>query len=196
VKAFLAVVAALVGAALQAQDLPKQGSGNGLDFEPNLMLEPPLPTPAPSSPADEVKQLQAQLLIAQQRAAASEGLYKEGILAKVEVEERAIRVLQIEEELAAAQAALAAESAIAVKKSFDAHQATQASLDAANAALKAAQENAKTAAARFAKAELDEAILDLQRKRKLYAEGVATKTELELAEDRVALLSGSSGGEP
>jgi len=31
----------------------------------------------------------------------------------------------------------------------------------------------------------------LQRKRKLFAEGVATRREVELAEDRLALLSGT-----
>jgi len=189
-----ALAALFAGAAIRGQDLPQRQPDN--DFDPSLMLEQPPPTPAPPSAADVVKQLQTQLLIAQQRSAASEGLYKEGILARVEVEERALRVLQLQKELADAQAALAAQNAAAAKKSFDAHQISQANLDAAGAALNAARANAKTSAARFAKAELDEAILDLQRKRKLYAEGVASRLELQSAEDRVALLSGTVAKQP
>jgi hypothetical protein len=190
----------LLGAAiLRAQDdLPHHAPGNALDFEPKLILEgtdsadlsATRPTP---SPEDRVQQCQAALLLAEQRAADSEQLFKEGILAKVEAEACFLRVTQRKKELADALLDAAQARADTTAKSFNAHGASQADLDSANAALKAARDAAASASADWDKAQLDAAILDLQRKRKLYSEGVASQHEVQVAEDRVALLSGTTG---
>jgi hypothetical protein len=193
------IIALLVGAAsLRAQDdLPRHAQGEALDFEPKLMLDGPhaaLPdaSPTPASPEDRVSQLQAALITAEQRAADSEQLFKEGILAKVEAEGRALHVVEVRKELADATVAVAASRTDAVKKAFDAHQASQSDLNAANSTLKTAQDTAASASADWAKAELDAATLDLHRKQKLYSEGVCTKREVEIAQDRVALLTSTS----
>jgi hypothetical protein len=188
----------VLGAALlRGQDapLPQRGPDDSLDFEPKLMLDGPKagvaasPTP---SPADRVRKCQAALLEAEQRAADSEQLFKEGILAKVEVEARFLRIIQARKELAEANLAVAAAHADAVKSSFDAHESSQADLDAANAALKTARQDAATYSADWDRAELAAATVDLQRKRKLYSEGVGSEREVQMAEDRVALLSGTA----
>jgi len=186
------IIAALLGTApLRAQDdLPKHTPGEPLDFEPKLMLDGPHAA-ASASPADNVEQLDAALRRAEERAADSEQLFKEGILARVEVEARMLRVIQARKLLADARLNAAAAQVDAVKKSFDARHASQADLDTANTALKTAQETDTAATADWNKAQIDAATVDLQRKRKLYAEGVGSKRDVEMAEDRLVLLTGT-----
>ena len=152
------------------------------------MLDGPHASPPPA-PEDGVDEKEAAFQLAEERAADSEQLFKEGILARVEVEARMLRVIQAKKELLDARLTVAAANAEAVKKSFE----TQTDIDAAIAALKAAQENASAAAAEWNKAKIDAATVDLQRKRKLYAEGVGSKREVELAEDRLTMLTGTAG---
>jgi len=177
---------------LHGQDaLPQRAPGPQPDFPPKLMLEGPGAASPTPSPEDVVTQLEAALLQARQRAAKSGQLYDEGILAKVEVEQRALLVVQITRQLADARLLVAQAQADAVKKSFDSGHAGKSDLDAANAALNAAQDVAAVDTAQLQKAELDAAELDLQRKQKLYFEGAATRREVEMARDRVALLTGT-----
>jgi hypothetical protein len=177
---------------LRAQDdLPKHASGGGADFPPKLLLENPeargAATPTPS-PEARVQQCQAALLDAQKRAVDAEQLYKDGILAKVEMEARFMCVIQAGKELADANVDAAAAHADAALKSFSSHAISQADLDAANAALKAARDAAATASAEWDKAQVDAAILNYRRIRQLYSEGVVSKRELQAAEDRVTQL--------
>jgi hypothetical protein len=184
-----------IAVASAQDDLPKRGPADTLDFEPKLMLDGPhaaaIPPPTPG-PEDRLQQCQAALLQAEQRAVDSEQLFKEGILAKVEIEARYMRITEARKNLADATVAVAAEEAASEKKSFDAHQATQAQLDAAIAELKTAQAADAASSADWAKAQLDAATLDLWRKRKLFSEGVGSRHEVQEAEDRVALLSGTA----
>lgn len=188
----------LLGAALARgqDDLPRHAPGETLDFEPKLMLDGPhaivSDSPPPASPDDRVQQLENSLRIAEQRAADSEQLFKEGIIAKVEAEGRALRVVRARKELADARLIVAGAHLDAIKKAFAARQASQADLDDATAALKAARDASAAASSEWENAQVAAAAVDLQRKRKLYAEGVATRREVELAEDRLVLLSGTA----
>lgn len=167
---------------------------NGLDFEPGQMLDGPRAAASPSpvaSPEERVRACEAALALARKRAAEGDGLVKEGVLAKVEAEARVLRVVQAGKELADATVDAAAASADAERKLFNARQASQGDLDAANAALAKAREAAVAASAAWDKARIDAAALDLQRKRKLYAEGACSRRELQMAEDRVLLLTGT-----
>jgi hypothetical protein len=148
------------------------------------------PTPAVSI-QDRLARCQAALALAQQRAGEAEGLFKDGILAQVEVEARYAQVVKAKKELADATVAIAAEHLEAVKKALDAHTATQADVGVANATLKSAQDAAAAASAAWDQSQLDAATLNLQRKRKLYSEGVCSKRELQMAEDRLMLLTGT-----
>jgi hypothetical protein len=175
-------------------DLPRHAPGDGMDFEPKLMLEGTgallLGASPTRLPEDRVEQCKAALVQAEQRAADSEQLFKEGVLAKVEVEACFLRIVQRKKELADAMVEVAQGRVDATAKAFSARGATQADLDATNADLKADQTAAGAASAAWDKAQLDAAVLDLQRKQKLYSEGVGSKHEVQVAEDRVALLSG------
>jgi hypothetical protein len=170
-------------------------SGQQFDFEPKVLLEgtgaAPLPGSQTLTPEERVEQCRTAVVQAEQRAADSEQLYKEGVLAKVEVETCFLRIVQRRKELADAVVGVAQARVDAVTKALNAHGATQADLDSANADLKAEEEAAATASVAWDKAQLDAAMLDLQRKRKLYSEGVGSRHDLQVAEDRVTLLSGT-----
>ena len=197
-RAWIIIFPLLGTALLRAQDdLPKRAPGELPGFEPKLLLDgPDAASEAPGVPSavpeERIKRLQAAFIRAEQHAAGSEQLYKEGILAKVEVEQRVLGVVKARKDLADATLAVAAEQAGAVKRSFDLHEATRAELDAANAALKAARDEDASATAEWEKGQLDAAAIDLKRKRKLYEEGVGSRREVEMAEDRLALLSGTA----
>ena len=191
------MILCLISAALHAQEtLPKKGPDDRFDFEPKLMLDgpdaPALSGTAAPSPEEQVAKCKANLLRAEQRAADAEQLYKDGILAKVEAEARFLRVIQAHKALADAQLAEATARQMAISKAFSSRTASQADLDSANAVLRSAGEAATAADAEWRKAELNAALLDLQRKRKLYNEGAGTLHELQMAEDRVAMLTGTT----
>jgi hypothetical protein len=143
------------------------------------------------SPGEQVKRLQQVLKRTQERAAEAGKLYRDGILARVEMEDRQMRVVKASKELADALVAMDATQVETMKQGLAAKTATQADLDAANAELKKAQDRATAAAADWRKAQMDAAELDLKRKQQLYREGVGSRREVEQAEDRVALLTGS-----
>jgi hypothetical protein len=192
VSVLLLLCACACGTTLAQVGTPApRGAG---DFEPAQMLDGPhgvaLPTPA-ESPQDRLQRCQAALAMAQKRAGDAEGLFNEGILARVEMEARFMQVVKAQKDVADATVAVATAHADAVKKSFDAHGSRQAELDAANAALKSAQDAANAASAAWDKSQLDAALLNLRRKRKLYSEGACSRRELQMAEDRMILLTGT-----
>lgn len=191
-------VFALWAAPVFAQDaLPRHANGEAMDFEPKLMLDGPQAGPAEATlglpPDEQLKQAQADLDRARHRAAEGEELYKEGILAKIEEEGRQMRVVRAQKALADAQLAVAAANAGTAHKALAAKQGTQQQVDDADAALKGAQSAATAAAQDWEKAQLDAAKLDLERKRTLYREGASSRREVEMAQDKVMLLSGSAG---
>jgi hypothetical protein len=201
--ALIAALALCRAAIAPAQDLPQRAPGGpAADFPPKLMLDGKLPNPAsapapdapdaPASPDDLVRQRQDALRLAERRAVDSEQLYKDGILAKVEAEARVMRVVEARKDLADAELAAAQARADAVKKSFAAHQAAQSDVEAAGKAADGARQAVAVAGRDWAAAQLDAAELDLKRKRKLFGEGVATRHEVEQAEDRVAFLTGTT----
>ncbi len=141
------------------------------------------PSPAP---ALDIAQLQKQLERAKKSAAFAERLWKAGILAKVEAEQRALRVVRLEAELAKAQLADVQKSTAANDGMVQTGQIQQATSEESKVAL--AQATAETAAINLAKAELNAAILNLQRQQKLLALGSGRRSDVVRAEEKLAAL--------
>src|SRR5713226_9961303 len=98
-------------AALAADELPRNESDDpdSFDIEPPLLMqnrpvEPLLATPAPDG---DLARLEKQLERAKRNAAGAERLCKIGVLAKVEVEQRLLKVVRCESDLANARVARA-----------------------------------------------------------------------------------------
>jgi hypothetical protein len=75
------------------------------------------------------------------------------------------------------------------KARSEAGQASKADLDAATATLARASATAQTADAKYHKAQLDAAALNLRRQRQLLALGSARKSDVARAEEKLAAFS-------
>src|SRR6266478_9197628 len=146
-------------AALAADQLAQNQSQDPGSFD----IEPPLlkqnlsnePLSATSAPGDDVARLEKQLEHAKKNSAGAERLYKIGVLAKVEVEQRALKVVRLESDIANAQLARAKAELAAQESQLAAGESTKNELEAAKAMLAQLMETAQSAAAKRERAELD-----------------------------------------
>jgi len=186
------VVAATAIMALAADQVPKNEpeEPDSFDIEPpllkqNLSNEPSSAMPAPD---DDVARLEKQLERAKRNAAGAERLYKVGVLAKVEVEQRLLKVVRCESNLANAQLARAKEEVAVQESQVAAGESTKDELEAAKATLAQLTEAAQMAAAKRERAELDAAEANLRRQEKLLRLGSADKSDVNRAQEKLADL--------
>src|SRR6266702_5340877 len=179
-------------AALAADQLAQNQSQDPGSFD----IEPPLlkqnlsndPLSATSAPGDDVARLEKQLEHAKKNSAGAERLYKIGVLAKVEVEQRALKVVRLESDLANAQLARAKNDLAAQESQVAAGESTKDELEAAKATLAQLTEAAQDAAAKRGRAELDAAEANLRRQEKLLRLGSAHKSDVNRAQEKLAEL--------
>jgi hypothetical protein len=176
----LALLSILPLGHLCGQGLP-QPDEKSFDIEPPLLVAPGDVEQAPP----DADQLEKELERAQKSAAFAEREVKVGVLAKVEAEQRALRVIRLEAELAEARLTAAE---IEAEKQKAASEANKADLDAATSAVAQATAAAQNAQDNYRKAQLDAAELNLRRQRRLLALGSARKSDVARAEDKLAAL--------
>ena len=172
---------------LFAQDempLPEADAGLPLEIEPPMLIPmrapdgsiPDLPgTPAAASNAD-VEKLEKELARAEKREFSAERLFKAGIIAKVDAEQRALKVVQLTAALAEARLQVAKARAEEMKP-IDVESLV---VDAAEAAKRAAEERQR--------AEKEQALRNLLRQQKLLALGSGRKADVSRAEKKLAEL--------
>lgn len=182
-----------LAATLLAEDELPTDPGESLDIEPPLLIqEMPNRAPLPSTPEVEPEpdpdRIQIALEKAKKSAASGERLYKSGVIAKVEAENRSLKVIRLEMELAQAQLELAKQTVASQQSRFDTREISQSELEGAKTALVAATNAAQAAVTRRDRAELDAALLNLSRQKKLLALGSGRKSEVNRAEEKVAAL--------
>ena len=189
VVAYFAIVS-LSLSSLLAQEVPKSDD-ESFDIEPPLLVKPWEPQSAPDDeeavPLDAAK-LAQRLEGAKKSAAATARLVKGGVLSKVEEEQRALRVVRLESELAKAQMISAQQQLTSLKARFLAGQVSQPEVDAATTAVTQASAAAQEAGAKYHKAQLDAAELNLRRQRQLLELGSAHKPDVARAEEKLAQL--------
>ena len=179
--------------ALAADELPQNESDEpeSFDIEPAPLIQnrPDEQLSAAPSPGDlDVVQLEKQLDRAKKNASGAERLYKIGVLAKVEVEQRALKVVRLESDLANAQLARAKAELAAQESQLAAGESTKDELEAAKATLAQLTEAAQIAAAKRGRAELDAAEANLRREEKLLRLGSAHKSDVNRAQEKLAEL--------
>ena len=182
----------LAASLLAEEELPQDPS-EPLDIEPPLLIQEfPTRSPAQSTPGIapdlDPERVQIALEKARKSATAGERLFRSGVIAKVDAENRALKVVRLEAELAGARLEVARQHVTAQQLRFEAAEISQSELEVAQAALVTADNEAASAATRREKAELDAARLNLSRQKKLLALGSGRKSEVSRAEEKVAAL--------
>lgn len=163
------------------EELPAPDPDQPLEIEPPLLIRNRAPdgsliVPNQNAPASDAAldpaKLETDLARAKKNAAAGERLYRAGIIAKVEAEERALKVVRLVAKLAQAQL----------------EQAKLQQDGSATDKLAAVEKAAAQAAEEKQRAELQAAIRNLQRQQKLLARGSGRKSDVNRAARKLAEL--------
>jgi hypothetical protein len=185
-------VIATAMATLAADPLAQNQSQEPESFD----IEPPIlkqnlsndPSSLAPEPNGDVAHLEKQLERAKRNAAGAERLCKIGVLAKVEVEQRLLKVVRCESDLANARVAHAKEEVAAQEPRIAPGENAKDELEIAKAALAQLTEAAQIAAQKRERAELDTAEANLRRQEKLLKLGIARKSEVIDAQEKLAEL--------
>ena len=192
VAAILALTMITLGR-LWGEDLPKDVEPNPAEVEPpilpgNLVRE----ESAKREAGNDIGQLERKLVRAKESAAAAERLFKIGVLAKLEAENRVMRVVKFEAELAQARLATAQQEVDQKQQQFSAGEIARTEIDVAQMQLAQAKQGAEIASANQKKAELDAAAINLARQQKLLALGSGGKSAVRRAQEKLAELKRAS----
>ena len=141
----------------------------------------------PGAPGDGVARLETKLEEAKRDAKGVEGLCKNGVLSKVEMEQRLLKVMQCEAEVASARLAEAKQK-VAEWESGVALAGSAKDLASVKADLKQLSDAAAAATAKRERAELEAADANVRRQQQLLKLGVAPKSEVDYAEEKAAEL--------
>ena len=172
-------------------------NGQSPTDEPDAFdIEPPIlkqnlsnePLPTTGTPDAEVARLEKQLERVKRNADGAERLYKIGVLAKVEVEQRLLKVVRSESDLANARVAQAKEAVAEQESRVASGENAKGELASAKATLAQLTEAAEIATAKRERAELEAAELNLRRQQKLLKLGVARESDVTRAEEKLAEL--------
>jgi hypothetical protein len=155
------------------------------DVEPPVLKQNLSDEPLPDS---DVARLEKQLQRAKQSAAGAERLWKIGVLAKMEVEQRLLKVIRCESDLANARVARAKEELAEKESQFATGEITRDELESMKTALAQLTEAARVASAKREHAELEAAEANLRRQQKLLKLGIGQKSDVIHAEEKLAEL--------
>ena len=184
------LAAAMVTVAADPSAKNRSDEPEAFDIEPPILKQnlSEEPLPAAGTPDAEVARLEKQLDRAKRNADGAERLYKIGVLAKVEVEQRFLRVIRTESDLANARVTLAKEKVAEDESRVASGETPKGELDAAKAALAQLTEAAQLALAKRERADLEAAEANVRRQQKLLKLGSAGKSDVDRAEERLAEL--------
>jgi hypothetical protein len=176
--------------ALAADQSSNSDEPDAFDVEPPILkqnLSDELAA-AVGTPDGEVARWEKQLERAKRSAAGAERLWKIGVLAKIEVEQRALKVIKYEAELANARVVQAKERVSEQELQVASGESTKRELDVAKTALAQLIVTAQAAVAKRETAELESAEANLRRQQRLLKLGSAHKSDVINAEEKLAEL--------
>ena len=192
-KRVLGSAVALLGTVLLAvaadeSQQSKSDEPGEFDIEPPILKQNLSNEPSKASPEAEVARLEKQFQLAKQIAAPAARLYKIGVLSKGEMEQRLLKVIQCECNLAIARLAFCEEQTAALESLVASGENAKDELAQARADLAQLTEAAEIASAKRERAELEAAELNLRRQQKLLKLGVARESDVTRAEEKLAEL--------
>jgi multidrug resistance efflux pump len=140
------------------------------------------------TPDGDVARCEKKLERAKRNAAGAERLWKIGVLAKVEVEQRALKMVKCETELASARVAQAKETVAQQESRVASGETTKQELEVSKTVLAQLIEAEQKAVAKRETAELEFAEANLRRQQRLLKLGSAHKSDVTNAEEKLAEL--------
>jgi multidrug resistance efflux pump len=140
------------------------------------------------TPDGDVARCEKKLERAKRNAVGAERLWKIGVLAKVEVEQRALKMVKCETEVASARVAQAKETVAQQESRVASGETTKQELEVAKTALAQLIEAEQKAVAKRETAELEFAEANLRRQQRLLKLGSAHKSDVTNAEEKLAEL--------
>jgi hypothetical protein len=163
----------------------KSEEPDSFDVEPPILKQNLSDEPLPSG---DLARLEKQLQRAKQNAAGAERFYKIGVLAKMEVEQRLLKVIRCESDLANARVARAKEELAEKESQLATGEITSDELESMKTALTQLTEAAQAATAKRERSELEAAEANLRRQQKLLKLGIGQKSDVTRAEEKLAEL--------
>jgi multidrug resistance efflux pump len=163
----------------------KSEEPDSFDVEPPILKQNLSDEPLPNG---DMARWEKQLERAKQNAAGAERLYKTGVLAKMEVEQRLLKVIRCESDLANARVARAKEELAEKESQLATGEITRDELESMKTALAQLNEAAQVATAKRERAELEAAEANLRRQQKLLKLGIAGKSDVDRAQEKLAEL--------
>lgn len=155
--------------------------------EPPMLVPDRGEEPADANPQDvDLAKLEKDFERAKRNSTAAEHLYRVGVISQVEVEQRALRVVRLDADLANLRLERAKEQAAALSSVVVNGQ--PANDERTKADLAQLTQAAQAAAAKRERAELDMAEANLHRQQRLLAVGSARKSDVNRAEQKLAEL--------
>jgi multidrug resistance efflux pump len=140
------------------------------------------------TPDGDVARCEKKLERAKRNAAGAERLWKIGVLAKVEVEQRALKMIKCEAELASARVTQAKATVAEQESRVASGETTKQELEVAKTVLAQLIEAEQKAVAKRESAELEFAEANLRRQQRLLKLGSAHKSDVSNAEEKLAEL--------
>jgi multidrug resistance efflux pump len=186
VLVFQVALLAVANMALAADQSRNSDEPGEFDIEPPILKQNL--SNEPLSSEAEVARLEKQFQLAKQIAASAARLYKIGVLSKAEMEQRLLKVIQCECNLAIARLAFCEEQIAALQSLVASGENAKDELAQARADLAQLTEAAEIASAKRERAELEAAELNLRRQQKLLKLGVARESDVTRAEEKLAEL--------
>jgi hypothetical protein len=163
----------------------KSEEPDSFDVEPPILKQNLSDEPLPNG---DMARLEKQLERAKQNAAGAERLYKIGVLAKMEVEQRLLKVIRCESDLANARVARAKDELAEKESQLATGEITSDELESMKTALAQLTEAAQVATAKRERAELEAAEANLRRQQKLLKLGIGQRSDVTRAEEKLAEL--------
>jgi hypothetical protein len=175
--------------ALAADQLNNSEEPGEFDIEPPILkqnLSDELAEAA--TPDGDVARCERKLERSKRNAAGAERLWRIGVLAKVEVEQRALKVVKCEAEVASARVAQAKATVAEQESRVASGETTKQELEVAKTALAQLIEAEQKAVAKRGSAEIEFAEANVRRQQRLLKLGSAHKSDVSNAEEKLAEL--------
>ena len=173
-----------------AADQPNNSDEPGqFDIEPPILKQNLSDELAEAgTPDGDVARCEKKLERSKRNAEGAERLWRIGVLAKVEVEQRALKMIKCETELASARVAQAKGIVAEQESRVASGESTKQELEVAKTALAQLIEAEQKAVAKRETAELEFAEANLRRQQRLLKLGSAHKSDVSNAEEKLAEL--------